>query len=436
MRVPQILRADYAETRLRWYNTSIEFADNPSETPMARWNNFTAFLEEARQLSTNVSRQQLVDQLLRERPLWPWIEGTHVTFIHESTDAQSVAINLDIIDQDPPFDPMTRLEGTSLWYLQREFAIDDLLDYLVVVDDPMTPLRTERNLVERINRYWRSDDRNPRRIRSAQISTSVLRMPQARPFPDWDKMPDVPRGSIREHDFSSAQMGFQDRILWVYMPPGYEDEPEREYPLLLLLDGQWMIGPLQVPQIADALIKHGRMQPVIIAMQQSAGQAARIRDYVSNDKHYAAILTELVPLLQTEYRIDATNLGIGGAGIGAIAAAHASLKNPAVFSHLIMLSPPLGKGQMQQKLLQYADRFQNAPVLPQRIFQSVGRYELANRFYKPGLALAGILQRRQQQRGDVHHLFVEQSSGHGLPAFKSIMPEALAHTFPGEAWYA
>ena len=192
-----------------------------------------------------------------------------------------------------------------------------------------------------------------------------------------------------------------------------------------------MIGPLQVPQIADALIKHGQMEPVIIAMKQSGSQINRLMDYVSNDKHYAALLTELLPLLQTQYRIDATNLGLGGVNVGAIAAAHAALKNPSIFSHLILLSPPLGKGQMQQLLLQYADRFKNATLLPRRIFQAVGRYELPTRFYKPALALAAILQRRETERGDIDFRFVEQGSGHGLVAFKGVMPEALAHIFPG-----
>lgn len=399
---------------------------------MPRWDSFEDFLQEAQQLSTDASRQQLVNELLRERPQWPWVEEDTATFIYVEPGAERVAVNLDIIESDPPFQVMQPLEGTSLWYAQRQFQVDDLLDYLVVVDDPMTPLRGDANLVERIQRHWRPDDLNPVRLRSAQTETSVLRMPQARPFPNWEAMSNVPRGTIHEHDFSSVQMGFMDRQLWVYVPPGYEEHPNREYPLLVLLDGQWMVGPLQVPYIADALIKHGKMEPAIIAMKQSAGQAARLRDYVSNDRHYAAILTELVPLMQTEYRIDATNLGIGGAGVGAIAAAHAALKNPAVFSHLIMLSPPLGKGQMQAKLLEYADRFDHAPVLPDRIFQSVGRYELPTRFYKPGLALAGILQRRQANRGDIVHKFVELGSGHGLPAFKSIFPEALAHIFPGE----
>ncbi len=400
---------------------------------MPRWNSFIQFLSEAQQLSNDVSRQQLVDELLRERKDWPWIEGRLATFIYSRMGADSVALNLDIIKDDPPFEPMVNLKGTDLWYVQREFTRDDLLDYLVAVDDPGTPLKDERNLIKRISRHWRADEFNRLRIRTTRMETSVLRMPDARPFPDWERMGNVPRGEIYEHDFDSLQMGFRNRKLWVYTPPGYNDDRQREYPLLILLDGQWMVGPLQVPYIADALIKHQRMEPAVIAMKQSAGQAARLNDYISNDKHYAAIVTELVPLLQTEYRIDGTNLGIGGSGVGAVAAAHAALKNPAIFSHLIMLSPPLGRGKMQEQLLEYAERFDNAPALPRRIFQSVGRYEQKLRFYKPGLALAGILQRRQENRADIDYQFAELGSGHGLPAFKSILPEALAHTFPGSA---
>ena len=58
------------------------------------------------------------------------------------------------------------------------------------------------------------------------------------------------------------------------------------YPLLIMQDGQWAVGPLQLPYIADALIKHRRMQPAVIAMMQSGNQDERNREYISNDKYY------------------------------------------------------------------------------------------------------------------------------------------------------
>ena len=281
---------------------------------MPRWDSFTQFLQEAQQLSNDVSRQQLVSQLLRERPRFPWIEGDLATFVHIDKHAETVAVNLDIIERDPPFEQMQKLEGTDLWYVQRRFQPDDLLDYLMVVDDPMTPLRDDPNLPNRIA-SWQADELNPSQVSNGNLRVSVLNMPQARPFPNWASMAQVQHGLVREHDFTSIQMGFTNRRLWIYTPPGYDEEPNRHYPLLVLLDGQWMIGPVQVPFIADAMIKHGRMEPTVIAMMESGGGSARMRDYVSNDRQYASILTELVPLLQSEYRIDSTNLGIGGAGV-------------------------------------------------------------------------------------------------------------------------
>jgi enterochelin esterase-like enzyme len=394
---------------------------------MPNWDSFDAFLAEAQRTPTD-QRQALVDTLLAERTIWPWTEATRATFIFSQLGTRSAALNLDTIKADPPFAPMTLLEGTSLWYVTRDFAADDLLDYLLAIDDPMTPLATETDLLGRVSRHWRVDPRNPIQMNAAQQSVSVLKMPYARPFPDWTRMGNVPRGRVDELNISSTQLGFNNRKLWVYTPPGY-DTSGMVYPMLILQDGQWASGPLQIPAMADALIKHGRLQPIIIAMIQSGEQQDRAREFVTNDRHYTFTLTELLPLLQTQYRVDSTNLGIGGVDLGAVAAAHNALRNPAVFAHLIMISPPLGKGAFEEQLRQFGQRFQQARVLPERIFQAVGRYEVRTRFYKPAQDLRDVLQRKA---GDAYK-YAEIGSGHGLVGFKSIFPEALSWVFPGEA---
>ena len=322
---------------------------------------------------------------------------------------------------------MTNLPGTTLWYVTQPFQPDDLLDYMLAVDDPMTPLAHEPDVIGRVTRYWHVDPLNPLRMDTPQMNVSVLRMDDARPFPDWSAMKRVPRGHVYEHSIDSTHVGFSGRRLWIYTPPEYENSGVN-YPLLVLHDGQWMIGPLQVPYIADALIKHNRIVPCIIAMIQSGDQSNRLRNYLSNDRQYLFTLTELLPFLQTEYRIDSANIGVGGVDIGAIAAAHTALMNAAVFSNLIMISPPLGKGIAEDKLEEYQHRFESAPVLPSRIFQSVGRYEMRSRFYQPALALRSII----ESRSDVAYQFAEIGSGHGLVGFRSVAPEALAWVSPGQ----
>jgi enterochelin esterase-like enzyme len=384
---------------------------------MARWDSFDAFLAEAGPVTSASLRQALVDQLLAEVPVWPWVADGNATFIYVGDDVQSVALNLDTIRADPPFAPMTRLEGTNLWYITREFAPDDLLDYLLAVDDPMTPLATEPDVAGRIAAHWRPDPRNPQRMNTAQTAVSVLRMGQAPPFPDWAAMPNVPRGRLDEHVLDSGELGFTGRKLWVYTPPDY-DGTGMAYPLLILQDGQWMAGPLQVPQIADALIKHNRLQSVVIAMMQSGDQQERDREYAVNDRYYQFVLTELMPTVQTRYRVDSGNVGIGGVAVGAVAAAHAALNNPAVFTHLLVISAPLQD---------FASRFENSEKLPRRIFQSVGRYEARGRFYRSAQAVRDVL----QGRSGVAYRFVETGSGHGLVGFRGVFPEALAWVFPG-----
>jgi enterochelin esterase-like enzyme len=395
---------------------------------MPGWETFDAFLMDA-QAAPPADRQALVDALLEERPAWPWIENRRATFIYaDKRGAERVAVNLDRVKGDPPFEPMEPLAGTTLFYRTLEFEMDDLLDYVLAVNDPMTPLRTERDIAGRVRRFWRMDPHNPAGMQAATADVSVLRMPNARPFPDWNQMGGVPRGSTVEHKISSTNLGVRDRKVWVHLPPNYH-ESSLTYPLVVLQDGQWMNGPLQVPAMADALLKHGRMAPAIIAMIQSGSQTERIREYVTSEKYYPFLMTELLPFLQSNYRVDATQLILGGASAGAIAAADAALRNPGVVHGLLMMSPPLGKGAAADVLTRYPSRFRDAKLLPRRVFQSVGRYEVSSRFRLPAIVLADIL----DDRTDIEYDFVETGSGHGLVAFRSVLPEALAWTVPGWA---
>lgn len=395
----------------------------------SRWSSFIQFLCEVYQ-TPPTDRQNLVDELLTTHDGWPWVERSKATFVYESLTAQNVALNIDIVNRDPPFESLVKLDDTSLWYYQRFFERDALVDYMFAIDDPGTPLAQEVDLMDRVGRYWQADSRNELSMNTNRVQTSVLQMPRARPFPAWQAMSAVARGRVYRHQFSSAQLSFGSRSLWVYTPPGYDANDGRSYRLLVLMDGQWAMNALEVPYIADALIKHGRMEPIIIAMLASGSQSERVAEYVGNDKHYAMIAAELLPFLQAEHRIEPLDLGLGGMGEGAIAAAHAALKNPAIFGHLMLISPPLGRAPAVQLLKEFAQRFRDSPILPNRIFHSVGRYEQDLRFYQPALALRGILERRMTHDPDLKYRFVELGSGHSLAAFKSVMPEALAHVFP------
>lgn len=182
------------------------------------------------------------------------------------------------------------------------------------------------------------------------------------------------------------------------------------------------------PYIADALIKHHRLQPLVIAMIQSGIGAERDNEYLVGDRFYQFVIADLLPTLQTAYRIDSSQIGIGGVDVGATAAAKVALLNATLFSRLIMVSPPLGKGLHQDELRSVVAHFADSS-LPRRVFQSVGRYETRVRFIKPAYVVKSVL----ESAGGVAYRFVETGSGHGLVSFRAILPEALAWAFPGSA---
>ncbi len=391
---------------------------------MPRWSSFRHFLEDVN-AAVPAERQSLVVDLFRERPVFPWVEAHQATFVYNGMDADTVALNLDTINGDPPFAPMTRIPDTSLWHVTLPFQSDDLLDYLLAINDPMTPLRGETDIVTRVRKFWRVDPLNSLKIETPQTSVSVLRMPNARPFPDWAAMKRVPRGKLTDHNIDSEHMNYRGRRLTIYTPFGYNSN--QTYPLIVMLDGQWATGPLQLPAMADALIKHRHMQPAIIAMIQSSSDVERNREYISNDKHYEFLIRELVPFVQTRHKIG--GVAIMGVAVGAIAAAHAALINPDMFAALGIISPPLGKGQFQEELSYYYRRFSGADRLPKRIFQSVGRFEALSRFYRPAQELNEVLRGRKSSE----YRYLETGSGHGLVGFRGVLPEALAWLLPGDA---
>jgi enterochelin esterase-like enzyme len=164
-------------------------------------------------------------------------------------------------------------------------------------------------------------------------------------------------------------------------------------------------------------------------MLGSGTQEQRLSEFIDSERFVLFALSELLPYISSKYSIDSLSLGIGGVGLGAIAAAHVALNSFNAFSRLILLSPPLqGQNRSESGLQNYRRRFETASQLPARIFQSVGRYEQFSRFVKPGRRLAESI----RKHGDADLRFVETGSGHSLAAFKAIFPEALAWTFPPE----
>jgi enterochelin esterase-like enzyme len=159
--------------------------------------------------------------------------------------------------------------------------------------------------------------------------------------------------------------GFRSRILpdrrdlIVYLPPGYEAEAGRAYPVLYLNDGQNLFDPAtsfikgrtwQVHETADAVIESGEVEPLIIVGIYNTGDR-RLAEYTherdwqmggGEADSYGALLTrELMPWIAEHYRVKPgrEHTGLGGSSLGGLVSLYLGLKYPEVFGQLAVLSP-------------------------------------------------------------------------------------------------
>ena len=149
------------------------------------------------------------------------------------------------------------------------------------------------------------------------------------------------------------------RDISVYVPPGYEEDRERRYPLLILQDGQNLFDPetsfirgrtWRVAEHADEAIDAGDVEPLVIAGVANAGER-RMAEYTptrdmklggGEASQYALMVTrELLPFLHAEYRLraGADDTGIGGSSLGGLVSLWMGLRHAEIFGKLAVLSP-------------------------------------------------------------------------------------------------
>lgn len=166
--------------------------------------------------------------------------------------------------------------------------------------------------------------------------SSALHVPGPSSLP-WE-LNDVPHGEIHHHFYKSAVAGDQ-RDYYVYTPPGYDpsagsNKSKKTYPVFYLLHGYsddasaWTaVGHANV--IFDNLIAQGKAKPMIVVMPLGYGTMEMIRlawnawshTDVRNEnfsKYTQALLTEVMPQVESEYRItkDRNSRAIAGLSMG------------------------------------------------------------------------------------------------------------------------
>ncbi|HTW56981.1 MAG TPA: alpha/beta hydrolase-fold protein [Terriglobales bacterium] len=189
-------------------------------------------------------------------------------------------------------------DAQGVWSVTTEPLAPDYYGYSVIVDGV-------RSL----------DPSNHLLVPNFLTPANAVHVPGGASVP-WE-LNDVPHGEIHHHFYRSS-VANDDRDYYVYTPPGYDARAKRKYPVLYLLHGYsddasgWTaVGHANV--IFDNLIALGKVKPMIVVMPLGYGTMEMIRLSWSawshtdvRDENFskfrAALLTEVMPRIETEYR--------------------------------------------------------------------------------------------------------------------------------------
>ena len=240
-----------------------------------------------------------------------------------------------------------------------------------------------------------------------------------------------------------------DRTISVYVPPEYDSDAARRYPLLILQDGQNLFDPetsfirgktWRVAENADDAIVAGEAEPLVIVGVANAGER-RLAEYTpvrdwklggGEAGKYALMLTrELLPFLQEKYRLRSgpEDTGIGGSSLGGLVSLWIGLRHPEIFGKLAVLSPSVWWNH--RYILGYLN--DAAPELHRRprIWLDVGDQE-----GRRTLADADMLHARLRKHGwrDDENLHFETMAGgrHDEASWAERVRPMLRFLFPAE----
>jgi enterochelin esterase-like enzyme len=174
---------------------------------------------------------------------------------------------------------------------------------------------------------------------------------------------DTPHPRLRLHRGFPSHYLPDKRDLIVYLPPGYDEQPERSYPVLYMQDGQNLFDPRtsfipgrtwEVREHADAAIEAGEVEPLIIVGIYNTGDRRLaeytpdrdpVRDWPGGSgeaSQYGLTLTrEILPWIATQYRVrtDRESTGLGGSSLGGLVSLYLGLRYATWFGKLAALSP-------------------------------------------------------------------------------------------------
>ncbi len=234
----------------------------------------------------------------------------------------------------------------------------------------------------------------------------------------------------------------------MYLPPGYDADAERRYPVLYMHDGQNLFDPTAavngVPWSADEAaqigITEGRVEPLIIVGIDHGG-VDRINEYTpvktdsgrmkgnggGADKYGRMLIEELKPFIDNEYRTKPERefTGMGGSSLGGLVTIYLGIRRPDVFSRLAVMSPSAwwARNHIIRETAALGER------IPLRIWLDIGKREGATIKHQVRALKEMLLANGWQDGEDLAYFEIPEAT-HDEAAWGSRFGSVLTFLYP------
>ena len=149
-------------------------------------------------------------------------------------------------------------------------------------------------------------------------------------------------GNVEFHREIYSRIMDIKRDFFIWLPPGYDENVSRRYPVLYMHDGQNLIDPKvayagkdwQVDETVNRLIKEYKIKEIIVVgIYNNKNRLDEYSDTEVGAKYRKFIIEELKPFVDSKYRTlsENNNNAIIGSSMGGLASFIIAWKHPEVF---------------------------------------------------------------------------------------------------------
>jgi len=365
---------------------------------------FDRFLAEA---EASADKTTVVDAFLSRQDSFPIVENTGIVHFVYRGEAEDVGIVGDMVGFRRE-DPMTRLDGTDLFYYTTQLEPDAAVTYGFIVDfdEPV------------------ADPNNPREGKGLFGEVSWLSMP-AWQKPDFlDEAEASRQGRLESLEWESEAREGQKRTAEVYLPVGYDADADLRYPVVYVHDGKEALENGRMKNALDHLI--GTSVAPLIAVFVIPDEEDPRKDLNDMESYSEMVVNELVPAVDARFLTidDPMARGVAGAGRGANIALYLAFKHPEVFRRVGGQSATMGAEELEDELAR------GAGDLPLVIYLDWGTYHLRSPHEAWDLAVENRKLWTELREAGYRPAGGEVPEGYGWSCWNGHTEKLLASLFP------